>query len=81
MAQPSNGHFSWAEAEEYLDTNPSSRLRLGSPHYKEVKPYTDEEVYSFLEVCEAEAKFGYRYLGIRNKAIINSLNHRRCPTG
>ena len=61
----------WAEDEEYLDENPSSRLKLGAPHYKEVEPYTDEEVRAFLEVCEQDAKTGYRYLGVRNKAIIS----------
>jgi len=63
--------FNWAEEEECLDADPSSRLKLGAPQYKEVEPYTDEEVRTFLEVCEQDAKTGYRYLGIRNKAIIS----------
>lgn len=61
----------WAEDEEYLDENPSSRLKLGAPHYKEVEPYSDEEVQTFLRVCEEDARTEYRYLGIRNKAIIS----------
>jgi len=63
--------FNWAEEEGYLDSNPIHHLKLGSPHYKDVKPYTDEEVYAMLDVCESDIRFRYRYLGIRNKAIIS----------
>lgn len=63
--------FNWAEDEEYLDSNPIRRLKLGLPGYKEVKPYTDEEVYAMLDVCESDIRFRYRYLGMRDKAIIS----------
>ena len=63
--------FNWAEDEEYLNSNPIRRLKLGSPRYKDVKPYSDEEVYAMLDVCESDIRFRYRYLGIRNKAIIS----------
>ena len=63
--------FNWAEAEEYLDHNPTLRMRLGSPHYKEVKPYPDKDVYAILQLCEEDAKFHCRYTGLRNKAIIS----------
>ena len=63
--------FNWAEAEEYLSQNPVARLKVRPPHYKEVRPYTDDEVRAMLEVCEDDIRFGYRYLGIRNKAIIS----------
>jgi len=63
--------FNWAAEEEYLDHNPTLRLKLGSPHYREVEPYSDEEVKAMLQVCEDDARFQYRYLGIRNKAIIS----------
>jgi len=36
--------FNWAEDEGYLDDNPSRRLKIGGPRYKDVHPYTDEEV-------------------------------------
>jgi len=62
--------FNWAEAEGYLQNNPSRFIKLGSPGYKDVEPYSDDEVMSMLSVCEQDARFGYRYLGIRNKAII-----------
>jgi len=65
--------FNWAEAEEYLDKNPSLRLRLGRPHYKEVEPYSDEEVKAMLDVCIHDWEYRYRYLGIRNLAIISLL--------
>jgi len=63
--------FNWAESEEYLDDNPTLRLKLGSPRYREVEPYTDDEVYAMLQVCEQDIHFRYAYLGIRNKTIIS----------
>ena len=62
--------FNWAADEEILPSNPSLRLRLVSPHYKQVEPYSDDEVRAMLGVCQTDATFGYRLLGIRNKAII-----------
>lgn len=63
--------FNWAEAEEYLEQNPTLRVKLGSPRYREVEPYSDEEVYAMLTVCDEDVRFRYPYLGIRNKAIIS----------
>ncbi|KKM88769.1 hypothetical protein LCGC14_1255440 [marine sediment metagenome] len=63
--------FNWLEDEEYLETNPTARLRLGPPGYREVEPYSDDEVRAFLAVCEADAGTGFRYLGIRNRAMIS----------
>jgi len=63
--------FKWAEEEEYLDHDPTLRLKLGSPGQKEVEPYTDKDVYAMLQLCEDDARFHCRYIGIRNKAIIS----------
>ena len=63
--------FNWAEEEEYIDHNPARKLRLGPPRYKEVEPYSDDEVRALLELCEEDSRLRYRYLGIRNKAIIS----------
>jgi len=63
--------FSWAEREEYIDKNPLERVKMEKAHYKEVRPYTDEEVVIMLKSCDEEARTGFRYLGIRNKAIIS----------
>jgi len=63
--------FNWAEDEEYLKDNPARRLKLGSPRYKQVEPYSDDEVRALLSLCEDEARFRYRYLGVRNRAIIS----------
>lgn len=63
--------FNWAQEEEYLGHNPSLRLKIGSPGYREVEPYRDEEVQAFLQLCDDDARFRYRYLGIRNKAIVS----------
>jgi len=63
--------FSWAEDEEYLADNPLRRLKLGSPRYRDVEPYTDDEVYAMLEICSSDERFRYRYLGTRNRAIIS----------
>lgn len=62
--------FAWAEDEEYLEHNPVYRLKLGPPRYKDVEPYSDDEVYAILELCAHDERFRYRYLGIRNRAII-----------
>ena len=63
--------FSWVEGEEYLDTNPAERVKLGRPQHREVEPYSDDEVRAFLAVCDAEVATGFRYLGVRNKAIVS----------
>lgn len=63
--------FNWAEEEGYLEVNPIRRLKPGPPRYREVAPYSDEEVQAMLGRCEADARFRYRFLGLRNKAIIS----------
>ena len=63
--------FSWAEREEYIDRNPLERIKTERAHYKEVKPYTDEEVTVMLKSCDEEARTGFRFRGLRNKAIIS----------
>ena len=65
--------FNWAEQEEILPSNPSLRLKLGSPQYKQVEPYSDDEVRAMLGVCRHDATFRYRFLGLRNLAIISLL--------
>jgi len=63
--------FRWCEDEEYLAESPARRLRLPSPQYREVEPYTDDEVNALLAACERDIQRGSRYLGVRNKAIIS----------
>ena len=63
--------FNWAEEEEYLGLNPTRRIKLGRRRDREVEPYSDDEVRAMLGVCDDDARFRYRYLGIRNKAIIS----------
>lgn len=63
--------FNWAEDEEYLINNPALRMRLGRPGYREVEPYSDDEVYAMLKICSDDARLRYRYLGTRNQAIIS----------
>ncbi len=63
--------FNWAEDEEYLERSPTLRMKLPRPNYREVQPYSDEEVETMLSACEHDIQYGYRCLGIRNKAIIS----------
>jgi site-specific recombinase XerD len=67
--------FRWAVDEEYLPESPASasllRMRLPSPQYQDVEPYTDEEVGAMLGECEREYSRGNRYLGARNKAMVS----------
>ncbi len=63
--------FNWAENEEYLEHNPLARFKLGSPKYRQVEPYSDDEVRAMIEICKQDARYRYRYLGIRNLAIIS----------
>jgi len=63
--------FSWAKEEEYLTKNPSVRLPLPRPRYRQVEPYSNEEVKDMLDACQAYKTNGSHYLGIRNTAIIS----------
>jgi len=63
--------FNWAKEEEYLTKNPAARLELPRPHYRQVEPYSNEEVKAMLDVCERDIANHHRYLGIRNQAIIS----------
>jgi len=63
--------FTWCLEEEYIQDSPALRLRLPSPQYNDVEPYTDDEVSAMLATCECDIQRGNRYLGVRNKAIIS----------
>ncbi len=63
--------FNWAEDEGYLEANPAARVKVGRPQYREIEPYSDDDVRAMLEVTEADIRIGFRYLGLRNKAIIS----------
>ena len=63
--------FSWAEAEAYIDRNPAARLELPRPHYRQIEPYSDEEVRAMLDTCAADIENHHRFLGLRNLAIIS----------
>ena len=63
--------FRWCEDEEYLPESPARRLRLPNPQYRDIEPYSDEEVGAMLAACERDIQRGNRYLGARNKAIIS----------
>jgi len=63
--------LNWCEDEEYLKESPALRMRLPSPQYKDVEPYTDDEVNAMLGVCEHDIQHGDRYLGVRNQAMIS----------
>jgi len=62
--------FSWAKEEEYLEQNPAARLELPRPRYRQIEPYSNEEVKAMLDTCERDIE-NHRYLGIRNLAIIS----------
>jgi len=62
--------FSWAKDEEYISKNPSVRLELPRPRYRQVEPYSNQEVKAMLDTCQQDEHY-YPYLGIRNQAIIS----------
>ncbi|MDP2323162.1 MAG: tyrosine-type recombinase/integrase, partial [Gammaproteobacteria bacterium] len=62
--------LNWCLYEDYLTENPALRLRLPPASYKEIEPYSDDELKAMLAALEHEIKYGQRYLGLRNKAII-----------
>jgi len=62
--------FSWAEQEGYIKASPLARVRLKQPRYREVEPFSDEEILSMLEVCENEFRRD-RFVGSRNHAIVS----------
>ena len=61
--------FNWTAEEGLLPHNPTLYLKLPRPHYKQVQPYSDDDVRAMLATCEQQ--ISQRYLGIRNKAIIS----------
>ena len=63
--------FRWAKDEEYLAQNPATRLPLPRPRYRQIEPYSNQEVKAMLDTCEQDILNHYRYLGIRNQAIIS----------
>ena len=63
--------FNWAKDEEYLAENPAVRLELPRPRYRQVEPYSNQEIKAMLDTCEQDIQHFYRYLGIRNHAIIS----------
>jgi len=61
------GLFRWAtDEEEYLPDNGIWRLKLPPPRYRQVEPYSDQEVLAMLDATEEKSKF----LSSRNRAII-----------
>jgi len=60
--------FGWAKDEEYLSKNPAVRLDMPRPRYRQIEPYSNQEVKALLDTCEQDQG---RCLGIRNKAIIS----------
>jgi integrase/recombinase XerD len=69
--------FIWARDEGYLPDSLEIaallRLRLPPANYKDVQPYSDNEVDALLNLCEHDIQYGYRYLGVRNRAIISAF--------
>ena len=63
--------FGWAKDEEYLTKDPSVGLALPRPRYRQIEPYSNGGVNSILDTVEQDIQHGYRYLGIRNQAIIS----------
>jgi len=63
--------FTWVKDEEYLLKNPAARLELPRPHYRQVEPYSNQEVKAMLAVCEHDISNSALYMGIRNYAIIS----------
>jgi len=63
--------FTWVKDEEYLPKNPAARLEMPRPHYRQVEPYSNQEIRDMLDVCERDITNNHGYPGIRNKAIIS----------
>ncbi|MBA7475085.1 Tyrosine recombinase XerC [subsurface metagenome] len=63
--------FTWAKEEEYLTQNPAARLPLPRPRYRQVEPYSNQEVKAMLDTLEQDTQNHPPYLGIRNLAIIS----------
>lgn len=66
--------FNWASSEEFIPESPEIasllRFRLPSPQYRDIEPYSDDEINAMLRRAEHDIQYGCRYLGVRNKAII-----------
>ena len=61
--------FSPAKDEKYLSNNPAAQLP--QPRYRQVESYSNQEIKAMLDTCEQDTQNHYRYLEIRNQAIIS----------
>lgn len=60
--------FRWAtDEEDYLPDNGIWRLKLPPPRYRQVEPYSDQEVLAMLNATE---EWQSKFLSARNRAII-----------
>lgn len=63
--------FTWCEDEDYLETSPATKYKPPKANFKDVEPYTDDEVAAMLDTCELDIQRGNRFLGVRNLALIS----------
>lgn len=62
--------FGWVVREGFIEDNPIEKIKVAKPKDKVIKPYTQEEIYKMLAVCERDYEHNAKLLGSRNKAII-----------
>lgn len=63
--------FTWASDEGLIEVSPMARMRLPQPHYRQVPPYTGEEVSRMLAACEQGFRALDHFCGSRDHALIS----------
>jgi site-specific recombinase XerD len=62
--------FSWLVSEDFISENPMAKIKVGKAKPKVITPYSSEEIFRMLAVCDLDYAHGAKFLGSRNRAII-----------
>ena len=62
--------FNWAVEEGLITDSPLKSIHYKAPSPALVQPYTKEEIFRLLAVCELDIRTGARFIGLRNKAML-----------
>jgi site-specific recombinase XerD len=65
--------FGWVVREGFLEESPTAKIKVAKPKARVIKPYTHEEISRMLAICDYDYEHNAKFLGSRNKAIVDML--------